>query len=210
MTTRPPLPDRVVLASGNAGKLAELAELFAPFAVELLPQSHFGIHGPEETGATFVENAILKARHAARGAGLPALADDSGLCVDALGGAPGVRSARFAGPGADDGANNALLLERLAGLPAAARGATFHCTLVFLRSADDPDPLIASGRWRGAIATEPQGEGGFGYDPLFVDPGTQRRAAELDPGEKHRRGHRGRAAAALGAQLEALLHRPPS
>lgn len=195
---------RWVLASGNPGKIHELVALFADTGlvdVSVVPQSAFGIEPPEETAATFVENALVKARHAARWSGLPAIADDSGLAVDALGGAPGVRSARFAGSGADDRANVAKLLAALAGHEAAARGAVFHCVLVALRAADDPAPLIATGRWRGRIAPRPAGTRGFGYDPVFFDPTLGRTAAELDDAEKNRVSHRGRALRALAAAL---------
>ncbi|HEY6544931.1 MAG TPA: RdgB/HAM1 family non-canonical purine NTP pyrophosphatase, partial [Dokdonella sp.] len=155
----------------------------------------------EETGLSFIENALLKARNAARASGLPALGDDSGLCVDALGGAPGLYSARYAGPHGDAGANIAKLLDALHDLPADARTAHFHCTLVLLRSADDPAPLIAEGRWHGRILDAPRGSGGFGYDPVFLDPEFGASAAELDPQMKNRVSHRAQALALLNRLL---------
>ncbi len=194
----------IVVASGNRGKIAELARTLAPLGVSLRPQDEFGVPEAEETGLSFVENAILKARAAAAHTGLPAIADDSGLAVDALGGAPGIYSARYAaidGEGAGDAANNAKLLEALAGVPAGQRGAHFHCALVYVRSGDDPTPVIAEGRWPGRIRETASGEGGFGYDPLFEPEGLSVTAAELPPAEKNRLSHRARASAAL---LEAL------
>ena len=196
---------RLVLASGNAGKLAELDGLLAGCGVELVAQSALGVDAVEETGLSFVENALLKARHAARATGLPALADDSGLCVDALGGAPGLHSARYAGGHGDDAANNARLLHELQGLAPARRGAHFHAVVVVLRHAEDPQPLIAEGRWPGRILESPRGTGGFGYDPLFLDEGLGLSAAELDPALKNRISHRGRALAQLRERLPALL-----
>lgn len=187
----------LVIASGNRDKLAEFRALLAPRGFSLTGQRELGIADPEETGATFVENALLKARHASAISGLPCLADDSGLCVDALGGAPGLYSARFAGPTAAAADNIQLLLQRLSGRPAAQRGAHFVCVLVYLRHAADPDPLIATGRWHGQILDAPRGGGGFGYDPVFLDPALGRSAAELEPGEKHAQSHRGRALAQL-------------
>jgi XTP/dITP diphosphohydrolase len=189
---------KVVLASGNPGKLAELRELFAGSGVELLAQSQFGIGDAEETGLTFVENAILKARHAARASNLPALGDDSGLCVDALHGAPGLYSARYAGVHGDSRANNEKLLRELDGVPDAQRGAHFICVLALLRHADDPDPLVAQARWPGRILQAPRGERGFGYDPVFLPhDGDGQGAAELDPALKNRISHRGQALAGL-------------
>ena len=194
---------RIVLASGNAGKLAELRELFAGSGIELVAQSAFGVRDAEETGLSFVENAILKARHAARATGLPALADDSGLCVDALDGAPGLTSARYAGRHGDSAANIDKLLEALRAAPDAQRGAHFICALALLRHADDPAPQLAEGRWHGRILHAPQGMGGFGYDPVFFDPQQGCSAAELDPALKNRISHRGLALAALREKLEA-------
>lgn len=191
---------RLVLASGNAGKLAELRALLGP-GIEVHAQSEFGIADAEETGLSFVENALIKARHAARASGLPALADDSGLCVDALGGAPGLHSARYAGRHGDDAANREALLRALAGVPEAARGARFVCVLALLRHAEDPLPLIAQGQWEGRILQAPRGSGGFGYDPLFFSPAHGCSAAELPPAVKQRDSHRGLALARLQVQL---------
>jgi XTP/dITP diphosphohydrolase len=197
--------NRVVLASGNRGKLAELRELLGGLGLELVAQAELGVDDAEETGLTFVENALLKARHAARISGLPALADDSGICVDALGGAPGLYSARYCGRHGDDAANNALLLSKLEGLPPAARGAHFHCTLVLLRHAEDPAPLIADGRWPGRILDAPRGAGGFGYDPLFLPHDFECAAAELPSDIKNKASHRGLAM----NQLLALVRAAP-
>lgn len=191
----------VVLASRNRKKLAEMQALLVPLNLNLRLASEFGDEAPEETAPTFVENALLKARHAARVSGLPAIADDSGIEVDALAGRPGVRSARYAGGNASDADNNARLLQELAGVPAERRGARFVCAMVFLRHAGDPVPLIAQGRWPGRILHAPRGDNGFGYDPLFWVPEHGCSAAELDPAVKNRISHRGRAAAALVAQL---------
>lgn len=205
--------DRLVLASGNAGKLAELRALLADTGIEVVAQGELGIGDIEETGLSFVENALLKARHAARESGLPALADDSGLCVDALGGAPGLYSARYAdaqddaGAGipssrpARDSANVRKLLAALDGVPDVRRDARFCCVLALLRHPADPQPLIAEGLWEGRILHAPRGEGGFGYDPVFLDPASGLSAAELAPADKHRASHRGRALAVLRARL---------
>lgn len=199
------LPPHWVLATSNRGKLVELSALLAEagLGIRLTPQWELGVSPPPETGATFVENALLKARHAALATGLPAIADDSGLVVDSLGGAPGVRSARFAGEAAGDRANVAALLERLAN-PALARSARFHCVLVALQHADDPAPLIASGAWAGQIAGAASGTGGFGYDPVFFDPALGRTAAALTAEEKNHVSHRG---AALRGLVELLKNR---
>jgi XTP/dITP diphosphohydrolase len=194
----------IVLASGNAGKLAELRDLLAGSGHGLRAQSEFGIAEVDETGLTFVENALLKARHASAATGLPALADDSGLCVDVLDGAPGLYSARYCGVHGDDARNIARLLGELRGVPDAARGARFHCALALLRSADDPRPIIAEGSWEGRILHAPRGAGGFGYDPVFLDPENALSAAELDPAIKNAISHRGRALAALRARLPEL------
>lgn len=193
--------DKLVIASGNAGKLAEFRQLLEPLGMDVRPQSDFDVQAPEETGRTFVENALIKAREAARVSECPALGDDSGLVVDALDGAPGIYSSRFAGESCDDGANNRLLVEKLEGLPAERRGAKFYCCLVLLQHADDPAPLIATGSWRGRILEQPRGEGGFGYDPLFEDVRMGATAAELPPTEKNRLSHRGQALAQLIEQL---------
>ena len=195
---------RIVLASGNRGKLAEFGHLLADSGLQVVAQGELGVADIEETGLSFVENALLKARHAARVTGLPALADDSGLCVDALRGAPGLYSARYAGTHGDNAANNARLLRELDGMPADRRGAFFLCVLVLLRHADDPAPLIAEGRWHGRVLEAARGDGGFGYDPLFLPDGHALAAAELDPALKHRLSHRGQALAQLRARLADL------
>ena len=187
-------PRRVVLASGNPGKLREFAALFGPLGITLVPQGELGVADAEEPYATFVENALTKARHASRQTGLPALADDSGLCVAALDGAPGVYSARYAqraGGEKSDAANNALLVRNLAGK--ADRRAWYVAVLVYVRSADDPQPLIGEGVWHGEILDTPEGEHGFGYDPHFYLPDLGATAASLDPDEKNRVSHRARA-----------------
>ncbi len=190
---------RWVLASGNTGKLRELQSLLAPLALDLCAQSELNIDGAAETGLTFVENALLKARHAASESGLPALADDSGLVVPALHGAPGIYSARYAGVGASDADNRARLLSAMEAI--GDRRAYFFCTLVLMQHAEDPAPLIASGRWHGQILTSERGDGGFGYDPIFLPDGLSQSAAELAPDEKNRQSHRGRALGVLLAQL---------
>ena len=192
---------RIVLASSNRGKLAEIREVLADTGIELIAQSEFDIDDAEETGTTFVENALLKARHAARASGLPALGDDSGLCVDALDGAPGLTSARYAGRHGDSAANIAKLLGALDGVEDARRSAHFHCTLVLLRSAEDPAPLIAEARWQGRILHAPRGDKGFGYDPVFFDPALGLGAGELDAAVKNRISHRGQALARLREML---------
>ncbi|MGE0625159.1 MAG: RdgB/HAM1 family non-canonical purine NTP pyrophosphatase [Pseudomonadales bacterium] len=190
---------KIVLASGNAGKLRELDALLTPLGLGLVAQTELGIAPAEETACTFVENALIKARHASRLSGLPAIADDSGLAVDALGGAPGVYSARYAGPDASDQANNDKLI---AALPATAdTSAHYYCVIVYLAHAEDPAPLIASGRWDGRIVTSPKGDNGFGYDPYFFDPERGCTAAELEPAVKNRISHRGQAVSALARQL---------
>jgi len=191
---------RVVVATANRGKLGELAALLAPLGIETLAQSAFGITPPPETGTTFLDNALIKARHAARIAGLPAIADDSGLEVDALDGAPGVYSARFAGEDADDVANNAKLLAALVSVPEEKRSARYRAVIVLVRAPDDPVPLVGEGSWEGHIGTAPRGRGGFGYDPLFIPAGGAGTAAELSPAEKNSRSHRGAALCALIAQ----------
>lgn len=195
---------RLVLASGNPGKLAELRELLADCGYALHAQSEYGVGEVEETAPTFVENALIKARHAAAATGLPALGDDSGLIVDALGGAPGLRSARYAGGQGDHAANIAKLLDALKDVPPLARTAHFYAVVVLLRSASDPQPLIAEGIWEGAILEAPRGRGGFGYDPVFLDPTQGLSAAEMDPELKHRLSHRGRALARLRECLREL------
>lgn len=197
------LPARWVLASSNQGKLKEMRALLAGLDIELVAQSDFDVPEAEETGIGFVDNALIKARHAAAHTGLPAIADDSGLAVDALAGAPGVRSARYAGVHGDDAANNACLLDALADLPEASRTAAFHCCLVATRRADDPVPIIAHGVWRGRVLTGARGDNGFGYDPLFWLDEENASAAELDPERKNRISHRGQAMRELIERLRA-------
>jgi len=186
---------KLVLASGNVGKIREIAHLMAPLGIEVVPQSALGIEEAEEPHDTFVENAIAKARHAARLSGLPALADDSGICVDALGGAPGVQSARYAGEPSDDVRNNDKLLAALAS--ATDRRAHYCCVLVLMRHGADPQPLITEGEWHGEILGAPRGAGGFGYDPLFLVPELGLTGAELPLERKNRLSHRGKALAQL-------------
>ena len=192
---------RLVLASGNPGKLRELGALLADLGYELHPQSEFAVEPVAETGTTFVENAIIKARHASRATGLPALADDSGIELDALDGAPGVYSARFAGADASDAANNALLVEKLRDIPAERRNARYRAVIVLMRHAADPSPLICEGSWEGVIQLQPAGEGGFGYDPYFYLPELGCSSAQLSAEEKNRLSHRGQALAELKRRL---------
>lgn len=198
---------RLVIASGNPGKLREIADILAPLAIEVVPQHALGVTEAEEPHCTFVENALAKARHASRATGLPALADDSGVCVHALGGEPGVHSARYAGTGdagrdVQDRCNNERLLRALA--ESADRRAHYYCVIVVVRHAADPQPLIAEAEWHGEILEAPRGSGGFGYDPLFFIPELGKTGAELLPAEKNRVSHRGRALALLVARLRAL------
>ena len=195
---------RIVLASSNPGKLKEFGALLADSGYEVAPQTSLGVDDAEETGLTFVENALLKARHAARATGLPALADDSGLCVDHLGGAPGLYSARYSGGHGDAAANNTKLLRALDGVPDAQRNAFFIAVLVLLRHAEDPAPLIAEGRWYGRILTEGRGSGGFGYNPVFLPDGYTQSVAEMDDALKNRLSHRGQALALLRERLHEL------
>jgi XTP/dITP diphosphohydrolase len=194
----------VVLASNNPGKLREFSHLLQDLTLEVLPQAHFGLCETEETGLSFVENAVLKARHAARHTGLPALADDSGLEVDALNGAPGIYSARYAGPTATDRENLEKLLDALARVPDAERTGRFQCIIVYLRHALDATPRICHGTWEGRILWRPQGKNGFGYDPVFFVPGCGCSAAELTPDAKNRLSHRGQALRALIAALRSV------
>ena len=191
----------VVLATRNTGKLREMRQLLEPHGFRVLPVSDFDTTEVAETAPTFVENALIKARAAARASGLPAIADDSGIEVDALDGAPGVRSARYAGETASDEDNVRKLLEALSGVRGAARSARFRCVVVYLAHAGHPAPLIRDGRWEGLVLEAPRGEGGFGYDPVFLDPETGSSAAELVPEDKNRRSHRGQALRALVAAL---------
>ena len=195
---------QVVLASSNAGKLREFSELLDKTGLKLARQSDFGIAPAPETGHTFLENALIKARNAARRAGLPAIADDSGIEVDALSGAPGVYSARYAGDGASDEANLEKLLSALEAVPLSLRTARYRCVVVFVESADDPHPLIGDGTWEGRIIAQRRGSGGFGYDPSFVPRGETRTVAEMPAAEKHAQSHRGQA---LRAFLEQFARR---
>ncbi len=194
---------KIVLASNNPGKLRELDAVLRPMGWNLVTQGSLEIVEAEETGTTFEENALLKARHAAAHAGMAALADDSGIEVDALDGRPGVRSARYAGPRRDDEANNRLLLRELQGVPEERRGARYRCVIALARAEDDPDPLIAQGVWEGRILDAPRGKKGFGYDPLFYVPTHGRSSAELDPDVKNAISHRGVALRALVEMLKA-------
>jgi XTP/dITP diphosphohydrolase len=201
------LPERLVLATVNAGKLRELRELLAPWNVDVRPQSEFTRDKAAETGLTFVENALLKARFAAGASGLPAIADDSGLEVDALHAAPGIHSARYSGPTATDADNNLKLLAELDAVPPRRRGARYRCAVVYLRWPLDAAPLIAQASWEGRILRAPVGVHGFGYDPLFEVAGTGRSAAQLDPAEKNRISHRGQALRLLLLSLAGTEHR---
>jgi XTP/dITP diphosphohydrolase len=192
---------KVVLATGNAGKVRELADLLRDFGLDVVAQTELGVESAEETGLTFIENAILKARHAAQVTGLPAIADDSGLAVDVLGGAPGIYSARYAGLEASDQQNLEKLLATLKDVPNEQRKAQFHCVLVYLRHAEDPTPLVFHGSWDGEITREAAGAGGFGYDPIFYVPSEGKTAAELTRDEKRAISHRGQA---LKLLLEAM------
>jgi XTP/dITP diphosphohydrolase len=192
---------KLVIASNNAGKLREIAQILAPLEIEVIPQSACSIPEAAEPHETFIENALAKARHASGLAGLPALADDSGICVDALGGAPGVISAHFAGEPKSDERNNALLLERMAARD--DRRAHYYCVMVLMRHGADPQPLIAEGEWHGEILRAPRGSRGFGYDPLFLDPTLGKTGAELAIASKNQISHRGKALAALLRRLRA-------
>ena len=196
---------KLVLASSNHGKLQELRELLTGNGIELIAQSELGVEDADETGSTFVENALIKARHATRITGLPALADDSGICADALNGAPGLYSARYAGQHGDAGRNIDKLLRQLEGVPDERRAAHFYCVLVLLRHPDDPQPLIVEGEWRGRILHARQGNGGHGYDPVFFDPEHGQSAAEMESALKNRLSHRGQALASLKQRLATLL-----
>ena len=187
------MPREIVLASGNRGKLAELAAVLATCDVSVRPQADFDVPEADEDGLTFVENALKKARNAARYCNRPALADDSGIAVDALSGAPGIHSARYAGAGASDAQNLAKLLQDMADVPDAERQCRFICVIAFLRHADDPTPIICQGEWAGAVLRAPRGHAGFGYDPVFHVPDRDCTAAELEPAVKNSISHRGRA-----------------
>jgi XTP/dITP diphosphohydrolase len=192
-----------VLATGNPGKLREMREILAGHHLEVIAQTDLGILSPVEDGDSFVANALIKARHAAEIGRLPAIADDSGIEVDALGGRPGIHTARYAGPGADEHANNDKLLAELAGVPAERRGARYRCAIVFVRGADDPSPIVAEAAWEGRIGFERRGNGGFGYDPLFIVAGEKFTAAEMPSADKNRVSHRGQALVALAARMTA-------
>jgi XTP/dITP diphosphohydrolase len=194
------LPGKIVLATGNPGKVREIRRILGEFGVEVVPQTELGVGDADETGESFVANALIKARHAAAMTGLPAIADDSGLVVDALDGRPGVYSARYSGADATDDSNIDKLLQELSGVPEEQRTAAFHCCAAYV-SADDSTSLIAQGRWQGRILTARRGAGGFGYDPVFFDPDCGRTAAELGPELKNARSHRGKALAALAGML---------
>jgi XTP/dITP diphosphohydrolase len=192
-----------VIATGNPGKLREIVAILEGHGLAIAPQSDFGIEPPLEDGDSFLANALIKARHAAANSGLPAIADDSGLEVDALGGRPGIHTARYAGPEADDEANREKLLGELEGIPAERRGARYRCAMVFVRSATDPQPVVAEAAWRGRIGLERRGTGGFGYDPLFVVAGGESTAAEMTEDAKNRLSHRGLALRALADKMKA-------
>ncbi len=195
------MPQTIVLATNNRGKVVEFQRLLTDTPYRIKAQAEFDIPDAEETGLSFVENAIIKARHASRLSKLPAIADDSGLEVDFLNGAPGIYSARFAGPAASDADNNHKLLNRLQGLPREQRTARFQCLLVYMRHAEDPTPLICQGSWEGEILTEARGDNGFGYDPLFYIPECGSTSAQLCPEEKSQRSHRAKAMACLLEKL---------
>ena len=194
---------RVVIATSNPGKLREIVAILGGHGLEIAPQSEFGIEPPVEDGDSFLANALIKARHAAARSGLAAIADDSGLEVDALGGRPGIHTARYAGPEADEEANRDKLLAELEGIPAKRRGARYRCAMVFVRSATDPQPVVAEAGWQGWIGFERRGTGGFGYDPLFVVAGGELTAAEMPEDAKNRVSHRGLALRALAERMKA-------
>lgn len=196
---------KIVIASSNVGKLREFSELFAQLPYQFIPQSEFSIPDADETGTTFLENALLKARHAAKLSGLPAIADDSGLIVDALNGAPGIYSARYAGDHGNAQKNNEKLLRELVAVPTVKRQAHFHCCLVFVRDADDPDPIIAMADWHGIIAPEAKGTNGFGYNPVFYLPEYNCTVAELSDELKNKLSHRGKALEILKEKMQGIL-----
>lgn len=198
---KPPPVSKLVFASDNPGKIHEVAEIFRNSNITVVPQSEFGIESPEETGTTFTDNALIKARHAATASGLPAMADDSGIAVDALDGRPGVRSARYAGESATDAENLDKLLQEMAGVPEEQRGAGFHCAAVLVFPETEIEPISVECVWRGNILPERRGEGGFGYDPVFLDPASGKTGAQLSREEKNRVSHRGRAFRALKDRL---------
>ena len=202
------LPLKIVLATGNQGKLNELRQLVSQHPIELVSQADYVKQEPAETGLTFIENALIKARNASALSGLPALADDSGLAIDALGGAPGIYSARYAGAQATDQQNIALVLERMRAVANDQRGACFHCVLVYLAHPADPTPLVCHGQWRGFITEEQRGVGGFGYDPIFWVPERQCTAAELTKEQKNALSHRGSALKQLLAKMDSIVQAP--
>ena len=191
------MTQKIVLASGNKGKVAELSQMLAPFQYQIVPQTELGVSDADETGLTFIENALIKARHAALVTGLPAIADDSGLAVDLLGGAPGIYSARYAGEAATDSDNIDKLLSAMQQVPQGQRGAQFHCVLVYLRHAEDPTPLVCHGVWRGDISLTRSGDNGFGYDPVFFIPEENCTSAQLSRERKQQLSHRGKALSQL-------------
>lgn len=191
------MTQKIVLASGNKGKVAELSQMLAPFQYQIVPQTELGVSDADETGLTFIENALIKARHAALVTGLPAIADDSGLAVDILGGAPGIYSARYAGEAATDSDNIDKLLSAMQQVPQGQRGAQFHCVLVYLRHAEDPTPLVCHGVWRGDISLTRSGDNGFGYDPVFFIPEENCTSAQLSRERKQQLSHRGKALSQL-------------
>lgn len=193
---------KIVLATGNQGKVREMADILSEFGFDVVAQSEFNVSEVAETGTTFIENAIIKARHAAKETGLPAIADDSGLEVDYLNGAPGIYSARYSGEGATDKQNIEKLLDAMQGVEPEKRTARFHCVLVLMRHENDPTPLVCHGKWEGQILTEEHGENGFGYDPVFFVPGDNCASAELDPSRKKQLSHRGKALASLFKALK--------
>tara|TARA_R110002167_G_scaffold30991_2_gene102234 strand:+ start:1478 stop:2125 length:648 start_codon:yes stop_codon:yes gene_type:complete len=199
------IPVKVILASGNKGKVNELTELLQAQNIEVVPQSEFNLESPEETGLTFIENALIKARYAAEKTGLPAIADDSGLSIPILNGAPGIYSARYSGEQATDQSNIDLVLKHLDGFKGQQRQATFNCVLVYLRHANDPTPIVCHGQWHGLIREDQVGAGGFGYDPIFWVPEKQCTAAELNKTDKNAISHRGKALALLVSQLHDAL-----
>lgn len=193
---------KIVLATGNQGKVREMADILSEFGFDVVAQSEFNVSDVAETGTTFIENAIIKARHAAKETGLPAIADDSGLEVDYLNGAPGIYSARYSGEGATDKQNIEKLLDAMQGVEAEKRTARFHCVLVLMRHENDPTPLVCHGKWEGQILTEEHGENGFGYDPVFFVPEDNCASAELEPSRKKQLSHRGKALASLFEALK--------
>ena len=197
------LPDKIVMASSNAGKLREIARILGDLDIEVVPQSEFGVSDADETGDTFVENALIKARHAAAATGFAAIADDSGLAVDALDGRPGVYSARYSGPDGDDETNIDKLLAEMDGVPDEERGAAFHCVACYV-TPEASEPVVAAAEWRGRILCERRGDGGFGYDPVFFDPEIGRGSAELSAEQKNARSHRGKALRELAHKLREL------